>query len=194
MGKLKFLKDRIRSWLSIHRSNSRGEIYFLKEELRSCDEVIDKGDCSNEVVHKHTEILNKIHQVNNIQASEIAQKAKIKWVIKGDENVKFFHGMLNKKRNQSNIRGIMVNGMWVDGPGFKVPSSILKSRESIRMSVFNGQDRRVTKLLGSKIDMLSSLDNSFQRKARSGIEEMQLNSLAEISRMTTLVPCEDRYV
>ncbi|GKB80794.1 hypothetical protein Tco_0947689 [Tanacetum coccineum] len=40
----------------------------------------------------------------------------------------------------------------------------------------------------------SSLDNSFRRKARSGIEEMQLNSLAEISRMTTLVPCEDRYV
>ncbi|GJT53255.1 hypothetical protein Tco_0988309 [Tanacetum coccineum] len=30
----------------------------------------------------------------------------------------------------------------------------------------------------------SSLDNSFRRKARSGIEEMQLNSLAEISRMT----------
>ncbi|GJY22668.1 RNA-directed DNA polymerase, eukaryota, reverse transcriptase zinc-binding domain protein [Tanacetum coccineum] len=40
----------------------------------------------------------------------------------------------------------------------------------------------------------SSLDNSFRRKARSGIEEMQLNSLVEISRMTTLVPCEDRYV
>ncbi|GJS10401.1 RNA-directed DNA polymerase, eukaryota [Tanacetum coccineum] len=92
MGKLKFLKDRIRSWLSIHRSNSRGEIYFLKEELRSCDEVL------------------------NIQASKIAQKAKIKWAIEGDENVKFFHGMLNKKRNQSNIRGIMVNGTWVDDP------------------------------------------------------------------------------
>ncbi|GKD15621.1 RNA-directed DNA polymerase, eukaryota [Tanacetum coccineum] len=59
MGKLKFLKDRIRSWLSIHRSNSRGEIYFLKEELRSCDEVIDKGDCSNEVVHKRTKILKQ---------------------------------------------------------------------------------------------------------------------------------------
>ncbi|GJZ91436.1 RNA-directed DNA polymerase, eukaryota [Tanacetum coccineum] len=116
MGKLKFLKEHIRSWLSIHRSNSRGEIYFLKEELWSCDEITDKGDCSNEVVHKRTKILNKIHQVNNIQASEIAQKAKIKWAIEGDENVKFFHGMLNKKRNQSNIRGIMVNGTWVDDP------------------------------------------------------------------------------
>ncbi|GJY62117.1 RNA-directed DNA polymerase, eukaryota [Tanacetum coccineum] len=117
MGKLKFLKIVIRSWhIYSIGSNSRGEIYFLKEELRSCDEVIDKGDCSNEVVHKRTEILNKIHQVNNIQASKIAQKAKIKWAIEGDENVKFFHGMLNKKRNQSNIRGIMVNGTWVDDP------------------------------------------------------------------------------
>ncbi|GJY80448.1 RNA-directed DNA polymerase, eukaryota [Tanacetum coccineum] len=39
-----------------------------------------------------------------------------KWAIEEDENVKFFHGMLNKKRNQSNIRGIMVNGTWVDDP------------------------------------------------------------------------------
>nr|GEY01154.1 RNA-directed DNA polymerase, eukaryota [Tanacetum cinerariifolium] len=34
--------------------------------------------------------------------------------IEGDENVKFFHGMLNKKRSQYNIRGVMVNGTWVD--------------------------------------------------------------------------------
>nr|GFA30566.1 RNA-directed DNA polymerase, eukaryota [Tanacetum cinerariifolium] len=54
--------------------------------------------------------------VNNIQALKIAQKAKIKWAVEGDENVKFFHGMLNKKRSQSNIRGVMVNGTWVDDP------------------------------------------------------------------------------
>ncbi|GJU58096.1 hypothetical protein Tco_1235862 [Tanacetum coccineum] len=85
---------------------------FLKEELRSCDEVIDKGDCSNEVVHKRTEILNKIHQVNNIQASKIAQKSKIKWAIEGDENMKFFHGMLNKK---SAIK-LIVEGIRFDKP------------------------------------------------------------------------------
>nr|GEY25821.1 RNA-directed DNA polymerase, eukaryota, reverse transcriptase zinc-binding domain protein [Tanacetum cinerariifolium] len=41
---------------------------------------------------------------------------KIKWAVEGDENVKFFHGMLNKKRSQSNISGVMVNGTWVDDP------------------------------------------------------------------------------
>nr|GEY43105.1 RNA-directed DNA polymerase, eukaryota, reverse transcriptase zinc-binding domain protein [Tanacetum cinerariifolium] len=39
-----------------------------------------------------------------------------------------------------------------------------------------------------------SLDNLFRRRVRSGIEDMQYNSLVEISRMTTLVQCEDRYV
>ena len=38
------------------------------------------------------------------------------------------------------------------------------------------------------------LDNSFRRQARSGIEMMQLNSLAEISRTATLVPREDRFI
>ena len=38
------------------------------------------------------------------------------------------------------------------------------------------------------------LDISFRRQARSGIEMSQLNSLAEISRRTTLMPCEDCFI
>ncbi|GJR45859.1 ribonuclease H-like domain-containing protein [Tanacetum coccineum] len=53
MGKLKFLKDRIRTWLSIHRSNSRGEIYFLKEEFAVLMmRLFDKGDLLDEGVIK----------------------------------------------------------------------------------------------------------------------------------------------
>nr|GFD03497.1 RNA-directed DNA polymerase, eukaryota [Tanacetum cinerariifolium] len=47
---------------------------------------------------------------------ELAQKAKIKWSIEGDENFYFFHGILNKKRNQRNIWGVMVNGVWLENP------------------------------------------------------------------------------
>nr|GEU97562.1 reverse transcriptase domain-containing protein [Tanacetum cinerariifolium] len=43
-------------------------------------------------------------------------KAKIKWAIEGDENSKFFHRALNKKRNSLNMRGVMVDGVWVDDP------------------------------------------------------------------------------
>ncbi|GKC71861.1 RNA-directed DNA polymerase, eukaryota, partial [Tanacetum coccineum] len=47
---------------------------------------------------------------------DLIQKAKIRWAIEGDENSKFFHGIINKKRSQLAIRGILVNGDWIDDP------------------------------------------------------------------------------
>ncbi|GJV65988.1 RNA-directed DNA polymerase, eukaryota [Tanacetum coccineum] len=134
MGKLKFLKDRIRVWLSIHKANSRSDTDILKEELRLCDELIDKGMGSSEVVQNRLEILNKIHQVQKNQASEISQKAKIKWAIEGDENVKFFHGILNKKRSQSQIRGVMANGVWIDDPVKVKDEFLMHFRSSLHIS------------------------------------------------------------
>ncbi|GKF95573.1 hypothetical protein Tco_0288308, partial [Tanacetum coccineum] len=34
----------------------------------------------------------------------------------GDENSTFFHGMLSKKRSVLAVRGIMVDGLWIDEP------------------------------------------------------------------------------
>ncbi|GKB69895.1 putative reverse transcriptase domain-containing protein [Tanacetum coccineum] len=41
---------------------------------------------------------------------DLAQKAKVKWAIKGNENSKFFHSIVNKKRRQQAIKGILVDG------------------------------------------------------------------------------------
>nr|GEW09717.1 RNA-directed DNA polymerase, eukaryota [Tanacetum cinerariifolium] len=43
-------------------------------------------------------------------------KAKVKWAIKGDENNKYFHEIINQKRCQLAIRGILIDGEWVDDP------------------------------------------------------------------------------
>nr|GFB78743.1 RNA-directed DNA polymerase, eukaryota [Tanacetum cinerariifolium] len=40
---------------------------------------------------------------------DMVQKARIKWAVEGDENSKFFHGMLNRKRHQQSIRGVMTD-------------------------------------------------------------------------------------
>ncbi|GJT52692.1 RNA-directed DNA polymerase, eukaryota [Tanacetum coccineum] len=114
--KLKFLKLRIRGWYADYRNNTKGVFVKFKEELRVLDEAIDKGNGSDEIVTKRLEVLNKLQHASKVQASEVAQKAKIKWSVEGDENMKFFHGMLNKKRSQLNIRGVMINGTWTDKP------------------------------------------------------------------------------
>ncbi|GKB55528.1 RNA-directed DNA polymerase, eukaryota [Tanacetum coccineum] len=88
----------------------------LKKELRLVDEVIDKGACTEEDVIKRMDVLTALRNIDHIHSMDLAQKAKIKWSIEGDEISKNFHGILNKKRNQMNIRGIMVDGVWNEQP------------------------------------------------------------------------------
>ena len=44
---------------------------------------------------------------------DVAQKGKSKWIGDGDENSKFFHSILKRKRRKMMINGIMSDGEWV---------------------------------------------------------------------------------
>nr|GEW21090.1 RNA-directed DNA polymerase, eukaryota [Tanacetum cinerariifolium] len=114
--KLKFLKINIRKWVNDKRCERKVLSEKLKEDLRPVDEIIDQGAGTEAIAQKRGEVLNNLHNIDQMHAMDLAQKAKIKWSVKGDENSSFFHGMLNKKRNQMSIRKIMVDGVWKEQP------------------------------------------------------------------------------
>nr|GEW97297.1 putative RNA-directed DNA polymerase, eukaryota, reverse transcriptase zinc-binding domain protein [Tanacetum cinerariifolium] len=116
MSKLKFLKTKIKDWVVEYKRNTPGLVSNLKQNLVDLDAEIDKGKGDDVIVSNRLEIINQIQGENKIKALETAQKAKIRWYVEGDENNKFFHGMLNKKRSQLNIRGIMINDKWTGEP------------------------------------------------------------------------------
>nr|GFC29008.1 RNA-directed DNA polymerase, eukaryota, reverse transcriptase zinc-binding domain protein [Tanacetum cinerariifolium] len=64
-----------------------------------------------------------------MEAKDSFKKSKIKWAIEGDENSKFFHGIINKKRSQLAIRGVFDNGLWCTDPG-KVKEAFLNHFEA----------------------------------------------------------------
>ncbi|GKA39604.1 RNA-directed DNA polymerase, eukaryota [Tanacetum coccineum] len=53
---------------------------------------------------------------NMSSSLNMAQKAKIRWAIEGDENSKFFHGIINKKPSQLAIHGVLADGDWIVEP------------------------------------------------------------------------------
>nr|GEY38041.1 RNA-directed DNA polymerase, eukaryota [Tanacetum cinerariifolium] len=61
-------------------------------------------------------LVKSLNELNNLEALDIAQKAKVRWSIEGDENTKYFHGVLNNKRSQLAIRGVVVDGDWIEEP------------------------------------------------------------------------------
>nr|GFC10886.1 RNA-directed DNA polymerase, eukaryota [Tanacetum cinerariifolium] len=65
---------------------------------------------------RQKEDIYAIQEEEKVDAMEVAQKAKIKWFIEGDENSKYYHGVLNKKRGRLTIREVLVDGIWMESP------------------------------------------------------------------------------
>nr|GEX12675.1 RNA-directed DNA polymerase, eukaryota [Tanacetum cinerariifolium] len=116
MNKLKYLKEKIRIWTRLHKESLNSRKSILKAELADLDGVNDKGEGSDADGHRRREVVRLIQEVKKVDDMEVAQKAKIKWSIEGDENSKYYHGVLNKKRGRLTIRGVLVDGIWMESP------------------------------------------------------------------------------
>ncbi|GJU28791.1 RNA-directed DNA polymerase, eukaryota, reverse transcriptase zinc-binding domain protein [Tanacetum coccineum] len=108
--------ERFGSVFNVHGANAFNLKRTLKSDLADLDLIIDKGCGDVEIVNKRANVVRSLQELENLQSLEAAQKSKIKWAIEGDENSKYYHGILNKKRSQLAIRGILVDGNWIDSP------------------------------------------------------------------------------
>nr|GFA05984.1 RNA-directed DNA polymerase, eukaryota [Tanacetum cinerariifolium] len=77
---------------------------------------LDKGESLPNDLLKGYNILHDISVMDRKSSVDLAQKAKVKWTIEGDENSKFFHGIINKRQRYLAIKGILVDGEWIDDP------------------------------------------------------------------------------
>ncbi|GKD16398.1 RNA-directed DNA polymerase, eukaryota [Tanacetum coccineum] len=68
------------------------------------------------VLSSRLSLMNQLQDIKSNFVRDQMQKAKIQWAIEGDENSKFFHGIVNRKRVHLSVKGIMVDGEWVDEP------------------------------------------------------------------------------
>nr|GFB04037.1 RNA-directed DNA polymerase, eukaryota [Tanacetum cinerariifolium] len=145
-----------------------GVIDKYEEDLGLIDSDIDSGKGSDMLVAKRIEILNDLQNMEKLHAMDMAQKAKIKWSIEGDENSRFFHGVLNKKRNQMNIRGVMVDGAWQEKPS------------DVKQEFYNHFRNRFDKPSDQRatVDMLFS--NSLSPKQQADLEcDMTVDELKQ---------------
>ncbi|GJU16143.1 RNA-directed DNA polymerase, eukaryota [Tanacetum coccineum] len=95
-------------------TNMMKKLKFLKQKIHEWNKY--KGEGTDEVVKQRMDILKNLQDMDKIFSMELVQKAKIKWSIEGDENSSFYHGVINKKRSQLSIRGVMIEGIWTDVP------------------------------------------------------------------------------
>ncbi|GKC06149.1 RNA-directed DNA polymerase, eukaryota, reverse transcriptase zinc-binding domain protein [Tanacetum coccineum] len=86
------------------------------EELSSIEKKTDEGSASHSDTQNRLNLLHELEIIDKFASMDLIQKARVKWDIEGDENTKFFHGLINQKRRNQIINGIMVEGNWITDP------------------------------------------------------------------------------
>ncbi|GJZ61711.1 RNA-directed DNA polymerase, eukaryota [Tanacetum coccineum] len=114
--KLQALKKAIREWVAVYKRGKTGRRNDIKLKLSVIDKQLDQGRVNDDILLSRMGLMKQLLYSNSSDALDNLQKAKIQWAIEGDENSKFFHGVINRKRANLAIRGVMVDGEWVDDP------------------------------------------------------------------------------
>lgn len=76
------------------------EIDLLAKSIQVIAQEIDERD----------KVSSRISKLERMASLDLRQKARIKWVVDGDENSRFFHGYVNNRVRRNQIHGFMVGG------------------------------------------------------------------------------------
>ncbi|GKD57153.1 RNA-directed DNA polymerase, eukaryota [Tanacetum coccineum] len=88
----------------------------IQNRLIELDKILDQGRCNDDMIQERSNLLKELQDFNTASTIDMVQKAEIRWPVEGDENSKFFHGIINKKCSQLAIHGILVDGEWIVNP------------------------------------------------------------------------------
>lgn len=81
---------------------------------------------------------------------DLQQKAKVKWLIDGDENTAFFDGSIKSKNRKNRLHGLTINGVWNI-----VPSTIMNEIQGYFAEKFHERWPIRPKLISDQFKMLS---------------------------------------
>nr|GFA41915.1 RNA-directed DNA polymerase, eukaryota, reverse transcriptase zinc-binding domain protein [Tanacetum cinerariifolium] len=90
-------KKRLKEWSSIKRRNKDHDRKVIQDSFIKIDLRLDKRNGLPDDLTKCANLFCNLKDINHKDSIYLAQKAKIKWAIEGDENSKKIHGIMNKK-------------------------------------------------------------------------------------------------
>ncbi|GJS95327.1 RNA-directed DNA polymerase, eukaryota, reverse transcriptase zinc-binding domain protein [Tanacetum coccineum] len=103
-------------WDSVDYNNSKFPIKCHEKFRILKAKKIDEGSASPSDTENRLNLLHELEIIDKFALMDLIQKARVKWDIEGDENTKVFHGLINQKRQNQMIYGVMVDGNWITDP------------------------------------------------------------------------------
>lgn len=110
------LKAGIKRWRYELRKDKDKELDRIKHKIVAIDTMAEALDLDDETVKERVNLMMKITKIEDARIEDLKQKAKLRWTLEGDENSRFFHGVINQKFKNLRIHDQNINGVWISNP------------------------------------------------------------------------------
>ncbi|GJU38398.1 hypothetical protein Tco_1191355 [Tanacetum coccineum] len=151
--KFHLLKAKIKQWHSESKTSDHVTKHDKLQLLKSIEGKIKAGSTNDDDHDFRIKLLQEVDILDTFESFDLFQKARIKWDIEGDENSKFFHGLIKQKRRAQTIHGIMKEGVWISDP-----SQIKEEFLNLFEEKFKDDDSNVDLPLFANSSRLGALD------------------------------------
>ncbi|XP_076915235.1 uncharacterized protein LOC143574517 [Bidens hawaiensis] len=108
MLKFKKLRHDIKIWIKDCKEKEFGEKRILEKELFDLNAAMESRDIMEEEVWIMEETKCRIRELEEFYQKDLKQKARSKWASYGDDNSRYFHGCINKRKVANQLPGLMV--------------------------------------------------------------------------------------
>lgn len=158
-GKLKSLRWTIKEWYRVNEKPS--DVISHLENRRNT--LLGKSDSEPEL--QATE--EQLWELYREQEQILRQQAKLNWELHGDSNSKYFHRLVQYRRKQNHIHGILHDGIWYHRPD-QIKNLFLDHFEGF----FNREQPEINFDIQGLITKQLSVDEALQLEREFTLEEL----------------------
>ena len=122
--KLQNLKHRLKTWSRDNCGDLGNKVKQTQKKLNDLENSLTAHP-SDQQVQELKKTQSDLWEQSFLHESIVRQKSRSKWIKEGDGNTSYFHKIINFSRRRNALRGLHIEGSWVDNPAV-VKAAILQ--------------------------------------------------------------------
>ncbi|KAH1262617.1 LINE-1 retrotransposable element ORF2 protein [Glycine max] len=113
--KLQKLKHRLKIWSKEKCGDQDNKVKLIQQKLNDLENSFT-AQPTDQQVQELKKLQSELWEQSFLQESMLRQNSRCKWLKQGESNSAYFHKIINSSRRRNTLRGMQINGGWVDKP------------------------------------------------------------------------------
>ncbi|KAH1242536.1 hypothetical protein GmHk_07G019845 [Glycine max] len=114
--KIKKLKEALKVWNRDLNGDSLKKVQQVEAQLNRLEEESISRQLTPQEMNTRKMLQEELWAAALSHESLMRQKARVRWTKEGDCNSRYFHLLMNSRRTNNAVKGVLVDGSWVDDP------------------------------------------------------------------------------